>query len=55
MGISYFDQNIEQSNDTYENAQKPQRSTALTIVELRCADLVSHPVVTADRRPFYTK
>jgi len=30
-------------------------SAALTIVELRCAKLVSHPVVTADRRFFHKK
>jgi len=53
MDISYFNQDTKQSNDTCQNAEKPQRiselSAASTIVELRCAKLVSHPVVTADR------
>jgi len=57
MDISYSDTDTKQSNDTCQNVEKPQRiselSAALTIVELRCAELVSHPVVTADRCIFH--
>ena len=43
VNISHFDQDTEQSNDTYQNAENPQRiselSAALTIVELRWAEM----------------
>jgi len=56
VDISYFDQDTEQSNDTCQNAEIPNRISellaALAIVEVepRCAEWISHRVVTADRR-----
>jgi len=57
LDISYFNQDTK--HDTCQNVEESQRiselAAAATIVELRCAELDSRHVVTADRRLFHCK